>query len=279
MRFPPMESKIALIYFSPTNNTANMAKFIIKELGFLEQNLQIDEFNITNYSERQHKIDIEQYNALFFGFPIYAWRAPKLVREWLQTLDGKGKKCSVFFTYGGVDPGASHYNIKQILEEQNFQLVSTAEFVCKHTYNCGGWKVMENRPNESDFNVAKEYIKRTYKRFIDKDNGIVQLENPKISERILLKLEQAVGKTLNPPSREDEDCSFCRTCEDECPANAMDSDLGEADPNICIRCYRCFINCPDKALKIEDLYPIFLLFEKLEKITVDENKVISKFFM
>ena len=36
---------------------------------------------------------------------------------------------------------------------------------------------------------------------------------------------------------------------------------------------------PDKALKIEDLYPIFLLFEKLEKITVDENKVISKFFM
>jgi len=274
-----MESKIALIYFSPTNNTANIAKFIIKELGFLEKNLQVDEFNITNYSERQHQIDIDQYTALFFGFPIYAWRAPKLVREWLHTLDGKGKKCSVFFTYGGVDPGASHYSIKQILEEQNFQLVSTAELVCKHTYNCGGWKVMENRPNESDFNIVKEYTKLTYKRFISKDNGIVQLENPKISERILLRLEQDIKKVLKVPSREGEDCSFCRTCENLCPINAMDSDLGYADSNICLRCYRCFINCPDKALKIEDLYPTFLLFEKLEKIPVDENKVISKFFL
>ena len=271
--------KIALIYFSPTNNTANVSKFIVTELKFLGKNLQVDEINITNYSEREHKIDIEQYNALFFGFPVHAWRAPKLVRDWLQTLDGKGKKCSVFFTYGGIDPGASHYNIKQILEKQNFQLVSTADFVSKHTYNCGGWKVMENRPNESDFNVAKEYLKNTYERFVGEDNGIVQFENPNIPERILLRLEKQIGKALNPPSRKGEDCSFCRTCEDQCPANAMDADLGEADPNICIRCYRCFINCPDKALKIEDLYPIFLLFKKLEKVAVDENKVVSKFFL
>ncbi|MFX1392359.1 MAG: EFR1 family ferrodoxin [Promethearchaeota archaeon] len=274
-----MERKIALIYFSPTNNTANMAKFIIKKLGILEKNLQIDEINITNYSERQHKIVIDQYNALFFGFPIYAWRAPKLVRDWLQTLDGKGKKCSVFFTYGGIEPGASHYNIKRILEEQNFQLISTAEFVCKHTYNCGEWKVMENRPNEFDFEVAEEYIEKTYKRFIGEDNGIVQIENPKISERILLRLEEEIKKNLKPPSRKGEDCSLCRTCENLCPANAMDPNLGEADPNICIRCYRCFLNCPDNTLKIEDLSPMFLLLKKLEKIPVDENKVVSKFFL
>jgi len=274
-----MEMKIALIYFSATNNTANMANFIAKKLESLEKNLKVDEINITNYSERQHKIDIDQYNALFFGFPIYAWRAPKLVRDWLQTLEGKGKKCSVFFTYGGVESGAAHFNIKQILEEQNFQLVSTAEFVCKHTYNCGGWKLMENRPNTSDFKVAEEYTKNTYEKFLDKDNGIVQIENPKISEGILLRLEKAVAKALNPPSREGEDCSLCGVCESLCPANAMDSDLGEADPNICIRCYRCFINCPDNALKIEDLYPIFLKFGVLEKMPVDEKKVVSKFFL
>lgn len=273
-----MKRKIALIYFSPTNNTANMADIIKNKLGSLEKNLQVDIINITKYSERQHDINIDQYNALFLGFPVYAWRAPKLAREWLQTLNGKCKKCSVFFTYGGVEPGAAHYNIKQVLEEQNFQLVSTAEFVCKHTYNCGGWKVMENRPNDSDFNVAEEYIKKTYQRFISEGNEIVQLENPNISEKILIRLEKSVNKALNPPSREDEDCSFCGTCEDLCPANAMNSDLGEANPNLCIRCYRCFINCPNKALKIEDLYPKFLLFANLEKMPADENQVISKFF-
>ena len=274
-----MERKIALIYFSPTNNTANMAKYIRKKLEFLEKNSQVDEFNITNYSKRQQKINIDQYDAFFFGFPIYAWRAPKLARAWLQTLDGKSKKCSVFFTYGGVDPGAAHYNIKQILEKQNFQLVSTAEFVCKHTYNCGGWHVMENRPNRSDFNIAEEYIEKTYKRFIGEDNRIVQIENPKISEKILLRLEKDVKRVLKPPSREGEECSLCRKCENLCPANAMDSDLGEADPKLCIRCYRCFINCTDKILKIEDLYPIYLLFKKLERLGVDESTVFSKFFI
>ena len=112
--------KIALIYFSPTNNTANMAKYIKEKLANFDKNTQVDEFNITSHSKRQQNLNIDEYDAFFFGFPIYAWRAPKLARDWLQTLDGRNKKCSVFFTYGGVDPGAAHYNIKQILEDQNF---------------------------------------------------------------------------------------------------------------------------------------------------------------
>lgn len=271
--------KIALIYFSPTNNTADMAQYILKRLRTLEENLLIEEFNITNFTKRQYQIDIDKYDALFFGFPIYAWRAPKLARDWLRTLHGKGKKCSVFFTYGGVDSGAAHYNIKQILEEQSFQLVSTAEFVCKHTYNCGGWKVMENRPDQSDFNIADEYIHKTYKKFIGVDNAILQIENPKISDRVLFRIEQQINKIIKPPSREGEECSSCRICEEICPTNAMNSDIGEADPNLCIRCCRCFINCPENALKIQDLYPIFLLFQKIERLGVDENTVFSKIFV
>ena len=271
--------KIALIYYSPTNNTANMAKYILKGLKTLEKNLQIEEFDITNFSNRQNQIDIDQYNALFFGFPIYAWRAPKLARDWLRTLDGKDKKCSAFFTYGGVDSGAAHHNIKKILEEQNFQLVSTAEFVSKHTYNCAGWKVMENRPDQSDLNIADEYIKKTYKKFIGEDKEIVQIEDPKISERILSRLERQINKVIKPPSREGEDCSNCGTCERICPTNAMNSDTGEADPKACIRCYRCFINCPDNALKIQDLYSLFQLFQKVERFVEDESTILSKMFV
>ena len=257
--------KIGVIFFSPTNNTASMAKFISKELINLEKNLLVDEIDITNHSQRQNRIDIDQYDAIFFGFPVYAWSAPKLAREWLQALDGKHKKCSVFFTYGGVKSGAAHYNIKQVLETQNFEVISTAEFVCKHTLNCGGWRVMENRPNQSDYKIAEEYVKKTYERFIGIQNGELQLENPKISDRVLTRLEKSVNKALKPPSREGESCSLCKVCEDRCPANAMDSNLGEADSDLCIRCYRCFINCPENRLKIEDLYPFKLLIGNLEK--------------
>lgn len=271
--------RIALIYFSASNNTANIANFVLNKLRILEGKPQVDQIDITNYSKRQKKLDIDKYDAIFFGFPIYAWRAPKIVRDWLQTLEGKSKKCSVFFTYGGVDVGAAHYNIKQILTEQNFKLVSTAEFVCKHTYNSGGWKVMEHRPNQSDFNVVDEYVKKTYKKFINENDYSFQIENPKISERVLSKIEQQINKVIKQPSREGEECSFCRLCEDNCPTNAMNSDVGEADPETCIRCLRCFVSCPDNALKIQDLYPIFLKFQKIERFAEDESTILSKIFI
>ena len=138
---------------------------------------------------------------------------------------------------------------------------------------------MKNRPNESDFEIAEEYVRATYKRLIGEDDGILQLEDPQISNSVLIKLEQVVNKALKPPSRGGKDCSFCKTCEILCPTNAMDSDLGEADPIKCIRCYRCFINCPENALEIEDLYPIFLKFSKLEKMPKDENKVKSIYYL
>ena len=105
--------KIGLIYFSPTENTAKIAEIVKNKLNELHN--EVEEFNITNYSERQKKIDLGQFEAFIFGFPIYYWRAPKLIRDWLLTLKGEGKKLSVFFTYGGVNVGLAHHNIKNIL--------------------------------------------------------------------------------------------------------------------------------------------------------------------
>ncbi|MBD3341466.1 MAG: 4Fe-4S ferredoxin [Candidatus Lokiarchaeota archaeon] len=274
-----MKKKTALTYFSPTGNTAKMARYIKKKLINFEKNLQIDEYDITPHSKRQEKIKIEQYDSCFFGFPIYAWRAPKIARDWLRTLEGNGIKCSVFFTYGGVDPGAAHYNIQQILNAQNFNLVSTAEFVCEHTYNCGGWNVMINRPNKLDFKIADEYIKETWKRLKSEVYEIIQIENPKISERILFRLENDVKRVMEPPSRRGADCSLCEACESRCPANAMSFETGDVDTDLCIRCYSCFINCPDKALKINDLNSIYQLFSKLERLGVDESTVYSKYYI
>ncbi|MFX1501955.1 MAG: EFR1 family ferrodoxin [Promethearchaeota archaeon] len=271
--------KIGVFYFSATNNTAIMAKFISKQLKILQKNLFVDEIDITNYSKRHNKMDISQYDAIFFGFPVYAWRAPAVAREWLQTLDGNGKKCSVFFTYGGVKTGAAHYDITQLLEVQNFEVVSTAEYVCKHTYNCGGWGVMENRPNQSDFEIAEEYVRSTYNKFESNQNEKLQIDNPRISDRILKRLETSVKKIIKPPSRKGEDCSLCKKCEENCPTNAMDSNLGEANQYLCIRCYRCFINCPEKVLKIEDLYPAKLIIGSLERMPTEEDLVKSKIFL
>ena len=61
-----------------------------------------------------------------------------------------------------------YYSTRQILEEQNFIVVPSAEFLGAHTFNFGGWKVMEGWPDEHDLEAAKEYAAITFKRFTDR---------------------------------------------------------------------------------------------------------------
>jgi flavodoxin len=168
--------KVLILYFSATENTAKIAKVI--EEKFKEEGVRVIMSDITPYGARQKKIDFEPYQAVVFGAPIHSCRAPRVVRDWLRTLDGRtldgqGKKCSMFFTYGGFGVHPTHYSTRQILKEQNFIIVSSAEFLGAHTFNLGGWRALEDRPNELDFELAKDYVELTCKRFTGEDEKIM----------------------------------------------------------------------------------------------------------
>ena len=156
---------IAIIYFSATGNTAQIASTINETLKEYKD-VNVEEFDVTTYSSRKNEIDFDQFDAFFFGFPVYALRAPTIMRDWLKTLkDGRGRKVSAFFTYGAVASGIAHHNMKELLENLNFRMVSSGEFVASHTYNRAGWDIARDRPNQDDLNVAKEYAEKTYVRF------------------------------------------------------------------------------------------------------------------
>ena len=137
--------KVLILYFSATGNTAKMAKVI--EERFAEMGGEVTMSNMTSYTNRQKKIDLAPYDAVVFGAPVHARRAPKVVREWLRTLNGQGKKCSMFFTYGGFGVHPTHYSTREILKEQHFRVVSSAEFLGAHAFNLGGWRALGDRPH------------------------------------------------------------------------------------------------------------------------------------
>lgn len=263
---------LAIIYFSATGNTKKVAKSIKEQFHHLKVNL--DEFNITNYSERNNLKNFKKYEALVFGFPIYYGRAPRLIREWFTNLDGKGIKCAVFFTYGGVHVGVAHYDIKTILDKQNFDLVASADFLGKHTYNLAGWKLMETRPNEDDLKIAKEFALVSYKRFQEEDTGRVEFEKPKQSSEKIDTMELAARRAIPSPFREINECSMCGTCEEVCPTNAMNKEKGKPDRRICIRCLRCVVNCPDQVLIMKDMSAQFQLQQQFTLI--EEELIIKK---
>ena len=262
---------VLIAYFSATGNTAKMATVIGER--FAEVGAEVTLSDVTSYGHRQEGIDLASYEAVVFGAPVHARRAPRVVREWLRTLNGQGKKCSMFFTYGGFGIHPTHYSTRQILEEQHFRVVSSAEFLGAHTFNLGGWKAMEGRPDERDVAVAEEYVEATYRRFTGEDESLLgELEKTEHPEELLDAAEVKRFKVVTQlPTRGGTECSMCLVCEESCPTGAMDAESGEADKGRCIACLACVANCPDSALAINDTSKSWPL--KLEKEHATEESL------
>lgn len=260
---------IAIICFSPTGNTLRCARVIQDRLEELGAGTEL--IDITPLASREGPVSMEGYDAAIFGAPIHSWRAPRLVREWLTTLDGLGKKCALFFTYGGFGVHPAHHTTRQILESRNFTVVSSAEFLGAHTFNLGGWRAMENRPDERDFSLAREFAGKTLKRLTGEDTGLPgPFEKTDHTEEFLDSIEGFRFKALTRlPTREGKTCSLCMACEDICPSGAMDASSGEADKSRCIACLACVAACPEQALIINDMSGIWDGKLQMEKTNED----------
>lgn len=271
---------ILIAYFSATGNTGKIAKVIGETLSRLGCHVAMSD--ITAFGSRQKRLDLTPYQAVVFGAPIHSWRAPKVVREWMQTLDGQGKKCAMFFTYGGFGVHPTHYSTKRILDDRNFSVVSSAEFLAPHTFNIGGWKAMEGRPDETDYETAKEFAGITLKRFTGEDNAILgELEKTGYTEEQLDSIESFRFKVLTQlPTRDGKECSLCMVCEESCPTGAIHAESDSVDKDKCIACLACVANCPEDALRINDMSESWSFKLAMEKTTADAMKAIkSKIYL
>ena len=90
---------IGIFYFSATGITDLVSNHIASVLE--SEGNSVVQKNIITPKSRQSEFDFLEHDAYFFGFPVFGGRIPSVAEEWMRTLDGKDKKCSMFFTYGG----------------------------------------------------------------------------------------------------------------------------------------------------------------------------------
>lgn len=256
-----------------------MAKIIKEQLIILTA--QVTDHDITTYSDREKTLELTPYDAVIFGFPVYGDKTPRPIKEWLEKQDGMGKKCSMFFTYGGVSIDLVHGSTKLVLENQNFRVVSSAEFLGAHTFNLAGWTLLRNRPDNADFSVAREYAKVTYKRFLTDDFSFITRFNlPPYDESPKETSGKSTRSAQNCPTRNNQKCSMCLKCEELCSTGAMNAETGMADGELCILCLRCIAICPDNVIKINDLSHFWRVISERRGITEEiANKKESKIYL
>jgi Fe-S-cluster-containing hydrogenase component 2/flavodoxin len=245
--------KIALVYFSATHVTKTVAEVIREEL--LGRGCETRLINVTSYAARQAPFPTDDFDGFIFGFPVFADFAPSVINGWIPTLDGGGKRCATFFTYGARTTGYAHFHTMRLLEAAGFCVQFSAEFLGRHTFNVAGWRVLPDRPDEQDFAVARTFAALAIERFSQESSAAFALQKPFRYNATVKQLEQAERSTERGwchPVRFLETCCMCRRCEDECPSQAFDADAGLSDPAKCIECMHCVYICPDEALKVDD---------------------------
>jgi ferredoxin len=275
--------KIALVYFSATHVTKTYAEVIEKAL--VERGCSVQLINVTPHASRQKSLPVDDFDDFIFGFPVFGDFAPSVINEWIPTLDGKEKKCATFFTYGARTTGYAHFHTKLLLEKAGFCVQFSGEFLGRHSFNVAGWRILPDRPDESDFAIAREFAALAVERFSQDSVEVFTLQKPFAYNGVIKSLKQrekSAERGWSHPFRSAEECSMCLHCETECPNQAFDAEIGLSDPLTCIECMHCVYICPDKVLKVNEkmkgAYSAFLENWHLteEMMRAKRSKIITK---
>lgn len=128
-------SKVLVAYFSATNTTEGVAEHIANGLNadlyeIVPENPYTDAD--LNYSDNNSRSTVEmndpsarpaisgsvenmeQYNVVFIGYPIWWYDAPRIVSTFMESYDFAGKTIIPFCTSGGSGIGDSAANLEQL---------------------------------------------------------------------------------------------------------------------------------------------------------------------
>ena len=129
------ESKVLVAYFSATNTTEGVAERIanglsadiyeiIPETPYTDADLNYNDNNSRTTIEMNDPDarpaisgsveDMEQYDIVFIGYPIWWGEAPRIVSTFMESYDFSGKTIVPFCTSGGSGIGSSGSNLEQL---------------------------------------------------------------------------------------------------------------------------------------------------------------------
>lgn len=131
-------SKYLVAYFSATGTTANVAKALAQvvkadlyeikpEVAYTNEDLNWNDKKSRSSLEMSKpdfrpKIangvdNIEQYDTIFVGFPIWWYVAPNIINTFLESYNLSGKRLVTFATSGGSGMGKTVESLKPSVSE------------------------------------------------------------------------------------------------------------------------------------------------------------------
>lgn len=238
--------KILILYFSGVGNTKYVAEYMYSKL---KKNVLVD---IRCIEEVEAELDICRYDKIILGTPTIHSEPAKPVKDYLADIKPLKKPIPAFiFATYGLYPE----NVLRVLADlciaKNIVPVKYSGYRCRA--NDGSLLF----PFIKFLNHNEKYIERKMKRDIDDfiNHDTLKLNRPRYKLYGLLNYPNKwMGQHYHfKIFLHNEHCIKCGKCVINCPRKAISQDV-EGYPVIdmeeCMNCYRCIYHCPVMALSL-----------------------------
>ena len=255
---PEMEH--CIVYCSPAGSTRKVSETI--EARLRESGHSVALFDLARTAPGDVPDFFSGYSGslcLWVGTPVYAQHPVPPVLQFLEHLpEASGERAAVpFVTWGAVSSGVALPEMADTLQAKGYSLAGAAKVVAEHS---SMWRsenpLGEGRPGEGDLTEVRKLA----------DSVVQKLDSAQwqpLSRRQLdyqpewLKKEAAAMsleklKGFHPGySLDEESCTQCGICEQECPAGAIKLNPYPRRDDSCFLCNNCARFCPEGAMHID----------------------------
>jgi flavodoxin/NAD-dependent dihydropyrimidine dehydrogenase PreA subunit len=232
-----------ILYFSGTGNSNYVAKRIADALG--------DEIlNLNDRIKSGDTLPVETGERVIIVTPTYAWRIPRIVRDWLRKTELRGAKQVWFVMTCGSEIGnAGKYN-HALCQEKGLTCMGTAQIIMPENYIA-----MFNAPQaeearqivaraEPDIDRAIAAVRAGTAFPPTRDNLYDRFMSGPVNPIFYSCFVKAEAFTIS------DACVGCGQCAARCPTNNIALQNGRPVwGGSCTHCMACICYCPAAAIE------------------------------
>lgn len=140
--------KVNIAYFSATGTTVKIVSAIASGISIKEKRT----INLASLEEEEFIISGGE--IIIFGVPVFSGRVPEVARKGMEKIKGDHTPAIIACVYGNRDFDDALLELKDIVENNGFDVISAGAFVAQHSIFP---EVAQGRPDSSDLVRAKEF--------------------------------------------------------------------------------------------------------------------------
>ena len=232
-----------IIYFTGTGNS--------RYLSIALSELLDDEYvDSSSYMQKEAAGDFYSDKPYIFVFPIYAWRMPHVLENFIRKSEFSGNTCTYFIMNCSGDNGNAVSYIRKLCLDKKFEFMGIKTIIMPENYVAlypiaspeNEHKIIENANNV--LLKASDIIKE---RKIFEDHSISLADKMKSGpvNELFFKCLVKYKKFYVTDA-----CISCGLCEKNCPLGNIELVNGKPEwKEQCTHCMACISSCPKEAIE------------------------------